>query len=48
MIDIIERGYVECENKKYYTKNIWLKSSIGTGKSLCLLSLIQYYKNNNY
>lgn len=29
-------------------KNIWLKSSIGTGKSLILLSVIQELKNQNY
>lgn len=29
-------------------KNIWLKSSIGTGKSLILLSVIQELKNKNF
>lgn len=29
-------------------KNVWIKSDIGTGKSLIFLSLIQYFKNTDY
>lgn len=49
IIDYIEHGKIAYNPRvQIANKNIWIKSDIGTGKTLIFLSLCQYYKNHGY
>lgn len=49
IIDYIEHGKIAYNSRvQIANKNIWIKSDIGTGKTLIFLSLCQYYKNHGY
>lgn len=48
MIDAIKKGYSNLYNGKIRNINQWIKSDIGTGKSLILLMVLQYFKNEKY
>lgn len=48
IIDFIQSRAINTEEGKAVSKNIWIKSDIGTGKTLIFLSLLQWFKNNGY